>query len=523
MNYKNNHRYLFIFYLVLLVWAPLPLGSNRVWALSILELGVFVLAFTWLVLYFLNKAALNSTFRAARIPLVLFGLFTLYVLLQSLPLPVAVVQWIAPDIAQSYKALAIVNGEPVNTAYLSLNPYVTTGKFVETLSYFLLFCLTLLLVTTRQRLRILALVIVASGVFQAVYGTMMTLTGLEYGFFTEKVYGKGLATGTFVNRNHLAGYLEMALALGLGLMLASLYRDSANNWREFSRRMLDALLGSKLRLRIALVLMVIALVMTHSRMGNTAFFVSMTMMGLLYLLLVKKPPRSAVVLFISLVIIDILIVGTWFGLEKVIDRLQQTQVSIHQSAEQKSSASTTQNNSGTTGGDDISLQANQGLPAPSDSGRKLQVLSTTIESSTETRDEVYRDTLTMINQHLLSGTGGGTYRYSFMRYQSEDVRGYYDHAHHDYLEFTAEYGVAGISLLGLLVVYSLASALIALRKRQSRIMQGMAFASSMAIVAIMIHSAFDFNLQIPANAALFVVILAVANIVRFKTMSRNKY
>jgi hypothetical protein len=41
-------------------------------------------------------------------------------------------------------------------------------------------------------------------------------------------------------------------------------------------------------------------------------------------------------------------------------------------------------------------------------------------------------------------------------------------------------------------------------------MRGISFASIMGIVAILIHSSVDFNLQIPANAALFMVILALA-------------
>jgi O-antigen ligase len=513
----TNHRFLFLLYLGLLIWAPLPLGSNRVWALSILEVGIFIVAFCWLILYFFNKTAINSTFHAARIPLILFALFSVYVLLQSIPLPMVVVSWIAPDIAQSYNQLAILNGDVVKTAYLSLNPYITTGKFVETFSYFLLFCLTLLLVHSRKRLKLLALVIVISGVFQAVYGTLMTLTGVEYSFFFEKVYGKGLATGTFVNRNHLAGYLEITLSLGIGLMIASLHRDPSGSWREFFRRMMDAMLGSKVRLRIALVLMVIALVMTHSRMGNTAFFASMTFTGLIYLILVKNPPKSAVALFISMIIIDVFIVGTWFGLDKVIERLEKTQLSIHRTAQDKTAGTgidSVNNAEGLSTGN--GSQSPNSLNTVPEDNRKLQVLSTTIESATESRDEAYRDTLLMINQHFVSGTGGGTYRYSFMRYQSADIKGYYDHVHNDYLEFMAEYGVIGFSLLGMLVVYSLVNALIALRKRHSRTLQGMAFASSMAIISLLIHSGFDFNLQIPANAALFVVILAMANMVRFK-------
>jgi len=41
------------------------------------------------------------------------------------------------------------------------------------------------------------------------------------------------------------------------------------------------------------------------------------------------------------------------------------------------------------------------------------------------------------------------------------------------------------------------------------LMRGMAFASTMGITALLIHSWVDFNLQIPANAALFMVILAL--------------
>jgi hypothetical protein len=46
-------------------------------------------------------------------------------------------------------------------------------------------------------------------------------------------------------------------------------------------------------------------------------------------------------------------------------------------------------------------------------------------------------------------------------------------------------------------------------------MRGMACGILMAIVAILLHTAIDFNLQIPANAATFVVILAMAWVARW--------
>jgi putative inorganic carbon (HCO3(-)) transporter len=43
----------------------------------------------------------------------------------------------------------------------------------------------------------------------------------------------------------------------------------------------------------------------------------------------------------------------------------------------------------------------------------------------------------------------------------------------------------------------------------------MGFTATMAIVALPIHSAVDFNLQIPANAAMFVVMLVIGWVCRY--------
>ena len=71
-----------------------------------------------------------------------------------------------------------------------------------------------------------------SGLLQGFYGTMMVLTGLEWLLVDVKEYGHGIATGTFVNRNHLAGYLQLSLACGLGLLLAQLRDQEYASARE---------------------------------------------------------------------------------------------------------------------------------------------------------------------------------------------------------------------------------------------------------------------------------------------------
>ena len=81
----------------------------------------------------------------------------------------------------------------------------------------------------------------------------------------------------------------MALAIGIGMLIAQLHQSGAESWREFVRRSVDTVLSRKFRLRLYLALMVIALVLTRSRMGNTAFFSSLLLCGLLGMVLQRGP------------------------------------------------------------------------------------------------------------------------------------------------------------------------------------------------------------------------------------------
>jgi len=86
---------------------------------------------------------------------------------------------------------------------------------------------------------------------------------------------------------------------------------------------------------------------------------------------------------------------------------------------------------------------------------------------------------------------------------------FYKHAHNDYLQFAAEFGLPGLAMLAAIVLLSLWQAARAQLERHDRMLRGLGCGVLMAIVALLIHSAVDFNLQIPANAATFVVILAM--------------
>ncbi len=214
--------------LAVLMWLPLPLGSNVDWATGVLVMLAGGLGTLWAMTWLRSPQAQARQAATLRAGLPLLGL------LLAAQLWVAV-QWLA--------GLTVDNGETFR--YLMLG-----------LAYSLLFLVVVSLFHTRKRLTLLLAVLVISGTLQAFWGSLMTLSGIEWLLVGPKDSYIGVATGTFVNRNHLAGYLEMTLACGIGLLLA--LRDG----RPFSWvNLLELLLGPKARLRLALVIMVIALVM----------------------------------------------------------------------------------------------------------------------------------------------------------------------------------------------------------------------------------------------------------------------
>jgi len=442
----------FYSYLAILIWAPLPLGSNRPWAWLLLSLLCFLLAVQILIERFHAIDGILSRLKNFRTPLVCLFLVASWVSLQSLTLPFDIGQLLS----QSPHPVQLLEGR---TSYsISLDPARTAQLALLSWAFFLFFSCTLLLLDSEKRIRTTLIVLVTMGILQATYAVLMTLTGVEYGFFTPKQSYIGMATGTFVNRNHLAGFLEMSLALGIGLQLTNLYRGKARTFQKILSDTLDSLLSPKFILRVGLAVMVIALILTRSRMGNAAFFMSLPICALTMMALQRRINKGALVFFISIMAVDFFIIGEWFGFDELAERVQSSNFAA------------------------------------------------------ENRDELAIVTLESVGNNLVTGTGAGTYFVNFPAYQRQDMTPGYTHAHNDYLEFISTFGLLGSIPLIVFVLSSLQKNLWVLAKRRYTLARGVAFGSLMATVSLLLHSIADFNLQIPANALIFIVVLALGHL-----------
>jgi O-antigen ligase len=448
-------RALFLALAALLVWLPIPLGSNRPWAWAFMEVAAFGLIGAWLVGWAFDKVHVSPVLVRAWPAWVALGAWVALETLHVIPMPAGMVALLSPSAARMH-ALATDAGIVQGWVTLSIDPQASRISLLKTLSFVAIFFLSIALGNRRSRVLLLAQILVYAALAQSVYAVLMHLSGAPQDWFGTRIRHGDMASGTYVNRNHLAGFLEMSLAIGIGLLIAGLSDRSADTWKKFVRQTLDWILSPKMVLRLALCVLVIALTTTHSRMGNGAFFSSLIIAGIVGIALSRYATRNTVLLLASLVVIDLVVVGSWFGVEKLAQRVQET----------------------------------------------------TLQDVQE-REEPPEAAMNLIRDYPVFGAGPGSFYLAFPPYRTERITAFFNHAHNDYVQFASESGVLGLAILGVFVCLSLGAALRAQWERRDPLMRGLSFACIMGVTSILIHSWVDFNLQIPANAALFMVLCAL--------------
>ena len=278
MHADNKLRIPFYIFLGILFLLPIPLGANRPWAWSIFQLAIFCLSF---YVTFKLRAQKDIGVSSYKSMIFIWLVFIAIALIQITPLPPVLVDILSPSSAELYRLAS------ADTFYLSIDPGQSMINFIKLLSLFCLLILTMQLVNSEQRIRFLLITMLASGTFQALYGSFEVLLGVESSLVFQLPV-KEVATGSFVYKNHYANFLMLCLAAGIGLIVSALEKDNMHSGKDKLRSVASSLLGSKTIIRICLAMLVIGLVMSRSRMGNTAFFFAMTFVGFLSLYLIKN-------------------------------------------------------------------------------------------------------------------------------------------------------------------------------------------------------------------------------------------
>jgi O-antigen ligase len=132
------------------------------------------------------------------------------------------------------------------------------------------------------------------------------------------------------------------------------------------------------------------------------------------------------------------------------------------------------------------------------------------ESTGGNRLAILRDSIQMIRQRPLFGWGLGTFPTVYPRFRSFYTDLFVNQAHNDYLQMLVETGFVGFGAFLAFIVIACRYGLKRIRHWQIRQADALTFAALLGISGIAVHSLLDFNLQIPANAALLYVLCGVA-------------
>jgi len=428
----------------LLVLAPLYLGGNRPAALVLLEL-IAIAGLAWLAW---TAGAPPTT--APLLPALRWaiGLLVAVPLVQLVPLPAE--WWAALPGREPYVRALEVAGDAARGQMrpLSIHPRATQYSALVILPCLAAFLLTL--AQPRRRVHFLAITFVLVAVAEAALGIMQlgAAPGSPLHFGQREV--AGIATGTYVNRNHFAALMAMALpcALVLWFMETMPHRHRASAEDVPHRHFSDRRLARQIVLALPVVFLAVALLFSRSRGGIGAGLLGL---GIVSLVLVWRAATVPAKLAFSAIALGALALGAYIGLTPVIERFAPEAFAV------------------------------------SYAGR-LQIAAASVRGGLD---------------FLPLGSGLGTYADAFRRYQFEGLPGFVDHAHNDYAEFFLELGVAAVAIAALAFYAWLQRWVEIVRGWHYRGLEHLQVAAGLGMLAMLVHGTVDFNFHIPANAIYF--------------------
>jgi len=144
------------------------------------------------------------------------------------------------------------------------------------------------------------------------------------------------------------------------------------------------------------------------------------------------------------------------------------------------------------------------------------------ELSSDIRSYINRDGFRMFLKKPVFGWGLGTFPVVYPEFRTFYTNFFVNEAHNDYLQLLIEMGLLGFATMVWFLVTVYVRAVKKIGNWAGEISGAMTLACLLGLSGILVHSAVDFNLQIPANAALFYVLCTVAAAEPFAKPARKR-
>jgi len=297
-----------------------------------------------------------------------------------------------------------------------------------------------------------------------VVGVVLALAGIvQQPLWNGKIYGVwqsiegGDTYGPFVNKNHFAGWMLMALPLTLGLVCGRVARGFAAvkpTWRDRFVWLSSGDASRLVLLAAAAGVMALALVLTMSRSGMSAMVLALAVTGAIVARRQRGARRGSLIAYFILLTV---LVVSWAGLDAIASRFSAANW------------------------DDIN-------------GRR----------------GAWMDAVDIASRFPLVGTGLDTYGVATLLYQRHDLEQHYNEAHNDYLQLAAEGGALVVIPAAIAVGCLIVTTWRRFAEEKSVTTYWLRVGAVTGLIAIAFQETVEFSLQMPGNAALFAVLCGIA-------------
>jgi O-antigen ligase len=375
---------------------------------------------------------------------------------QLVPLPPAVVAIVSPHVDEFHARFHLPTGAPPTARTLSLDPAATAYSLALLVSFTLVFWTSRRLLE-RGGARRLARAVIWIGLAVSVIAILQRATSPWLIFWTWRPLDRGSEPfGPFVNRNHFASWIVMALPLCAGYLVSVLEETAASlRLKAWVSRAVRWLAGGELWLFASGTMMVAALTLARSRSGLVS--AASALAGAAVLTRSRLPRWSGPGL-LAYAFLLLLVVFSWSDVPALMGRFDET------------------------------LRGSDGA------GRLV----------------IWRESLELARRFWIAGLGAGAYETAMIVYQQSYRNvAFFNQAHNHYLQLVAEGGL--LLTVPALVAASALAGSIARRLRES---EGSIFwircGAATGLAGIAIQSIWETGLRMPANAVLFAVLCALA-------------
>jgi O-antigen ligase len=354
-----------------------------------------------------------------------------------------------------------------NWRALSVHSYATRTGFMKIMSYLGIFLVIINYVDSRRKLVRISTLIASCGILVAIVGIVQRVGGApKIYWFWEPLFKEDASFfGPFVNPNHYAGYIEMVVPLSLGLFMSKLMhlgRKSIRSIREFLI-VTSSEKGCKLVIfGFLIVLMCCSLFLSGSRGGMISFLGSMFF---LLLMVAKRKGRRrniSIVVGLSIAVFALLI---WVGIRPMLREFSTVR----------------------------------------DLSRDYDI---------QYRLQNWKDARKIVRDFPVFGVGLGAFSAIFPRYKTSNLQHHYFYLENDYMQLLCEMGIVGFGIfmwfmLGFFRRIGTEDSNCG-AERVDPIRYISLYGCLPGIVAVGIHSLWDFNMRIPSNALLLSLIMGLA-------------